>query len=365
MNAGTGRRRYSDHVSSPTRVRSLVAVAAAVLAVVTAAVVSTASLGANRGKPQSAQPSTAGRADSVVLRYLAGPARGRTISGQHNREPASEPTKWTQKVHDITGKFPGLWGADLSFHTLTNRPVQIAEAKRQWLAGSFVTLMWHMCPPTHPEPCGWDTPDGVWAKLDDRQWQELITDGTPLNRAWYDELDAVVPLLQDLQAAGVEVLWRPLHEMNDTWPWWGGRPGLDGSRRLYQLMHDYLVRRHGLTNLVWVWNVSDKWVDQISGYFPGADYVDVASIDIWQKDYPSPADYGAMRAVAAGKPIALGEVKKLPTHTVLDQQPDWAWFMVWAEELVTSNSENAVKATYYDLHVLNREQILRDRRSGL
>jgi hypothetical protein len=35
--------------------------------------------------------------------------------------------------------------------------------------------------------------------------------------------------------------------------------------------------------------------------------------------------------------------------------------MTWAEELVNSNSEDAVRATYYDRHVLNREQLVRDR----
>jgi mannan endo-1,4-beta-mannosidase len=331
---------------------------------VAAGVLAAARLGADRDPQRSSQPLTTGGAESAVLAYLTGPAKGRTISGQHNREPADEPTKWTEKVHDITGKYPGLWGGDLSFHSPGDRPLLIAEAKRQWSAGSLVTLMWHMCPPTHPEPCGWDTADGVWATLDDAQWHELSTDGTPLNRAWRDELDAVVPLLRELRDAGVEVLWRPLHEMNDTWAWWGGRPGPDGSRRLYQLMHDYLVRRQGLTNLVWVWDVTDQRLDEIDDYFPGSDYVDVASIDIWQKDYPSQNDYAAMLAVAAGKPIALGEVKKVPSPAVLAEQPDWAWFMVWAEELSDSNGGDAVEATYYDRHVLNREQVLRDRQHG-
>ena len=314
-----------------------------------------------RDAQQTTRPPTSGRAGNVVLTYLSGPAKGKTISGQHNREPANEPAQWTEKVHDITGKHPGIWGGDLSFHSLSDRPLQIAEAKRQWSAGSLVTLMWHMCPPTHPEPCGWNTPDGVWAKLDDAQWNELITVGTPLNRAWLATLDAVVPLLKELQDAGVEVLWRPLHEMNDTWAWWGGRPGPNGSRRLYQLMHDYLARRHGLTNLVWVWSVTDQRVNAIGDYFPGADYVDVASMDVWHNDYPSWSDYQAMLTVAAGKPIALAEVKKVPLPAVLAEQPGWAWFMVWAENLVDSNSEAAVKATYYDPRVLNREDIARDR----
>jgi mannan endo-1,4-beta-mannosidase len=299
---------------------------------------------------------------SAVLAYLSGPAKGRTVSGQHNREPLDVPARWTEKVHDITGKYPGLWGGDLSFHSLASRAAVIAEAKRQWSAGSLVTLTWHMCPPTAPEPCGWDTQDGVWARLTDAQWQELTTDGTPLNRAWRAELNAVVPLLRQLRDAGVEVLWRPLHEMNDSWPWWGGRPGRNGSLRLYQLMHDYFVGTQGLTNLVWVWDVSDRQLDDAGAFFPGDDYVDIAAVDIWQKDYPTLDDYLTMRRLAHGRPIALGEVGTVPSPEVLAQQPDWAWFMTWAESLVDSNSEEAVKACYYDRQVLTRDDVRRDRR---
>ena len=66
----------------------------------------------------------------------------------------------------------------------------------------------------------------------------------------------------------MEVLWRPLHEMNEGWSWWGGRPGSSGSRRLYQITHDYLVGVKGLTNLVWVWNVKDVDMGGIGEYFP-------------------------------------------------------------------------------------------------
>ncbi len=291
-----------------------------------------------------------------IRAYLAGPAQGWTISGQHNREPLDDPTRWTRKVHDITGKYPGLWGGDLSFFAMGNRGRLIDTARQQWEAGSLVTLMWHMCPPTNPEPCGWDTPDGVWAKLTDDQWRELCTDGTTLNRAWLRELDDVVPLLKRLRDAGVGVLWRPLHEMNDDWAWWGGRPGPDGSQRLFRMMHDYFDRR-GLDNLVWVWSVADRDIDRVGDYFPGTRYVDVAAMDIWQKPYPSIQDYDAMRAVAAGRPIALGEVSRVPTPAVLAAQPDWAWFMVWAEYLIDNNTESAVKAAYTDPHVLNRDRV--------
>jgi mannan endo-1,4-beta-mannosidase len=299
---------------------------------------------------------TGGEARTAVLTYLAAASGKWTVSGQHNREPNDEPTRWTQKVHDITGKYPGVWGADLSFHTLADRRFVVAEAKRQWAAGSLVTLMWHMCPPTHPEPCGWNTPDGVWARLTDAEWSETTTPGTPLNRELTEQWDAVIPLLRELRDAGVGVLWRPLHEMNDTWPWWGGRPGPGGSPMLYRMMHDYFTAA-GLGNLVWVWNVSDRDPAGLAAYDPGAGYTDVASMDIWQSDYPRDSDYRTILDLAGGRPIALGEVRRVPSPEVLAAQPRWAWFLVWAETLVEINDEAQVKSTYYDARVRNRDTL--------
>jgi mannan endo-1,4-beta-mannosidase len=68
---------------------------------------------------------------------------------------------------------------------------------------------------------------------------------------------AVVPYLQQLRTAGIPVLWRPFHEMNETWNWWGGRPGANGGAKIYQQMRDYFTSQ-GLDNLIWVWNVQDN-----------------------------------------------------------------------------------------------------------
>ena len=305
-----------------------------------------------RGKPATAGAT----ARSALLRYLHAASGRWTVSGQHNREPNDQPTLWTAKVHDITGKYPGLWKADLSFHTLEARPGMIAEAKRQWAAGSLVTLMWHMCPPTQPEPCGWDTPDGVWAKLTDAQWTEMLTPGRPLNSALIARFDVVVPLLRQLDDAGVAVLWRPFHEMNDSWAWWGGHPGPDGSLRLYRLMHDHF-RAAGLHNLVWVWSVSDRDPAGISAYDPGPEDSDVAAMDIWHTDFPTRAGYDAMLRVAGDRPIALGELSHVPPPELLDEQPRWVYFMIWAEYLQERASGDEIKRSYYGPRVRNRDTL--------
>ena len=52
------------------------------------------------------------------------------------------------------------------------------------------------------------------------------------------------------------VLWRPYHEMNGDWFWWGKKTGPSGHRALWRMMYDRFVNYHGLNNLLWVWNAN-------------------------------------------------------------------------------------------------------------
>ncbi|MGP4103346.1 glycosyl hydrolase [Nonomuraea sp. KM90] len=294
------------------------------------------------------------RADLIA--YLGGISGRYTLSGQHNREPNSDPTRYTRLAQGITGQTPGLWGGDFLFAPadVAARQTMVNEAIRQWQGGSVVALTWHMCPPTTGPTCGWDS-GGVLGHLSDSQWSQLVTDGTSLNTAFRNRLAEAVPYLRQLQNAGVPVLWRPIHEMNDGWSWWGGRPGANGSRRLYQITYDY-YRAQGLTNLVWVWNVKDVSMGSVGEYWPGAAYADVASLDVWAKMEPSASDYQAMLTVAGGRPISLAEVGRAPSPALLDTQPRWTWFMVWAEWLTDPayNTSASVQASYFGPRVLNR-----------
>lgn len=288
-----------------------------------------------------------------VVNYLTSIEGEHTVSGQHNAEPNSAPAQYTNKVHDITGVHPGLWGGDFLYESdsIAARQTMIDEAKSEWAAGSLVTLMWHECPPTMSEPCGWDD---VRSKLSGAQWTELVTNGTALNNAWKSELDIIVPYLRQLRDAGIPVLWRPLHEINDSWSWWGGTAA---SATLFRITHDYLVNTKGLTNLIWVWSVKDDDPSTLSRYYPGNQYVDLVGLDPWNEGWPSVQWYQAIRSLADSKPMALAEVGALPTPADLAGQPDWTYFDDWAGYLTGANTDAQVKATYYDYQVLHRGDI--------
>lgn len=294
-----------------------------------------------------------------VLAYLNGIAGHHVVSGQHNAEPNSAPTQYTDEVHAITGEYPGLWGGDFLYEadSIAARQTMINEAKAQWAAGSLVTLMWHECPPTIAEPCDWTHVESVNGALTAAQWQQLVTSGTALNTAWLNELNLIVPYLQQLKDAGIPVLWRPLHEINDGWSWWGGT---QFTAALWRITHDYLVNTKGLTNLIWVWSVKDSGsTANLGTYYPGNQYVDVIALDPWVNGFPTTAWYQALQGMAAAdhKPTALAEVGTLPTPAQLAGQPNWTYFNDWAGYITSNNTSAQVQATYFDAQVLHQGQI--------
>jgi len=290
------------------------------------------------------------------LQYLKSISGSKTLAGQHNREPNAEPEKWTKYIAETTGKYPALWSGDFLFQqeNIDQRWTMIKEAKQQWEQGAIVNIMWHACPPNQGEPCGWD-PGLLNAQLTDQEWEEIITDGTPLNKKWKARMDDIAVYLQFLKDNGVEVLFRPLHEMNQGKFWWGGRPGLKGTARLYQITHDYLVKEKGLTNLVWVWDMQDMSQDFVQ-YNPGDAYWDIFAFDVYDNGYDA-SWYNYIIPIVGNKPMAIGECAQLPSPDILAAQPRWVFFMAWSELVQEKNSIPEMKTLYNAPMVITRDEM--------
>ena len=261
------------------------------------------------------------------------------LSGQHNFP--YHLSRHSERVAAGVGKYPMVWGSDFGFtggtdqDSIEGRDAMIEEAKRQYAAGSIITLMWHAVRPTEDEPVlpvvGWR--GSVQAKLSNDQWAALTTPGTDLNRRWLAQLDVVAGYLKRLQDAKIPVLWRPYHENNGNWFWWGGRKGPGGFQALYRMTFDRLVNYHRLDNLIWVWNTNSpngKNAGPYHDYYPGPQYVDILATDIYG-EYPAeplrrPGGTGRGQAGRAGrdrapafprgfdKPAEMGVVHGLGRH---------------------------------------------------
>jgi len=310
-------------------------------------------------KPQPVNPDASQEARQL-LQYLAQLPQGKILSGQHNYPGTI--SHYTEDAYALTGEYPAVWGQDFGFTAegkdgIIHREKIIEEAIEKHSQGFIITLMWHAVRPIDDEPDGWK--ESVQNELTDAQWMELITQGTPLYNRWLAQLDVVAEHLKILRDHKVPILWRPYHEMNGGWFWWGHRPGENGYRVLWQNMFTYFTEHHQLNNLIWVWNANEfrgKNVVSYRDYFPDPNTVDILATDVYTENYAQ-RDYDSLLYLAQGKPIAIGECGPIPTPEILEKQPQWRWFMCWAGFLERENKKAAIKKLYRHKDVLNKNDV--------
>jgi mannan endo-1,4-beta-mannosidase len=270
-------------------------------------------------------------------------------------------------VLGLTGRRPAIFGADLMDYSPSRlehgqKPgTPMDDLIRRSRGGQIITLSWH-----------WNAPSGLIDKVvtgkdgktkDLRWYRGFYTDATTFDieaaladpasesyRLLLRDIDAIAVPLKQLDDAHVPVLWRPLHEAEGKWFWWGAK-GPAPFKKLWRLTCDRLVRVHGLHNLVWVFTD-----DTDPAWYPGDDVVDVVGIDAYPKNR---GDVMAGRWIdlsaryAGRKPIALTECRGVPDVPAMYRlRCPWAYFVSWtAEEGPKRNLPEEVKSVYRDPHV--------------
>ncbi|MCI4666673.1 MAG: glycoside hydrolase family 26 protein [Bacteroidia bacterium] len=268
----------------------------------------------------------------ALYAYLLSISGKKTLAGQHC-PPLLADTRLSV-VHRKTKQYPALFGQDFGFSYpgywdgINYRQQIVDNAIRRHEQGFIISLMWHAVPPTMDEPVSFE--EGIQGSLSPSQWEELLTEGSPLNERWKSQVDVIAWFLKQLKYAKVPVIWRPYHEMNGGWFWWGKKKG--EYQELYRMLFDRLVKFHKLNNLIWVYNTNEikLGVDGHEVYYPGDEYVDIIATDVYRTGY-NEANYKQLTQLAqkSNKPIALGEVGIPPSVEILKNQPKWLWFMKW------------------------------------
>jgi mannan endo-1,4-beta-mannosidase len=291
-----------------------------------------------------------------LLSYLYNIQGKNIISGQLNY--IIDLNEFTDKTREISGKTPAIWASDFSFYygpTLeADRQKLTDTAMEQWSNGSIISLCWHEQRPSDPYDAGWGSVQGSW--YTDEEMTQLVTPGTDLYKQWIAQINQIVPYLKQLRDAGVPVLWRPYHENNAGWFWWGARPAQ--TVQLWKNLYNYMTKECELNNLLWVWSPAsnNEWAEPLAPYYPGDEYVDVCSQDIY--DGFKPEYYQELVDVSHGKPIGIGECGALPDIDFLkSNQPNYTYFMGWGKNLVESNTTDAIKNVYNNPYVLTQDTV--------
>ncbi len=279
----------------------------------------------------------------ALLEFLYSISGRYTLTGQHNYPNIKD--RNTRFAAEYIGKTPAVFSTDMGFakdgdtDSYLARPDIVEECIRQHKLGSIITICWHAVPPTADEPVTFrPLPDAkpeslasLQGQLLDEQFKDVLTPGTELYKRWCAQVDNIAFYLKQLQKAKVPILWRPYHEMNGGWFWWGGRQGEYGTKELYLQLFDRFVNYHKLNNLIWVWSVDRPLRPELefSNYYPGNEYLDVLALDVYGSDFKQ-SYYDVLVALSQGKPLVLGEVGNPPTPEILEEQPKWCFYVIWA-----------------------------------
>jgi hypothetical protein len=292
----------------------------------------------------------------ALLAYLASVYGHHIISGQQeNWRPASNSSFELKYLKANTGKLPALISLDLtgysskSWRRDTNHLV-VAHA-RDWFVNQhgLVAFCWHWRAPL-------DKP-AFYTKETDFDLTRAVTPGTPEYDAILHDLDLIAAELTVLRDAHIPVLWRPLHEANGRWFWWG-RHGPEPFKQLWRLMYEQLALKHHLNNLIWVYSVGGE--TDLAAWYPGDAYVDIVGQDL----YPMDGNHGVARDIfdelktltGGRKLVALSENGPVPDPSALvSEQAGWLYFATWSGDILTkANTPAQLHDLYHSPYVLNQ-----------
>ena len=233
-------------------------------------------------------------------------------------------------VRDVTGAYPAVYGWDVARLFKRGAPdvpdPAGAAALRRWILegygrGGVITLAWHMPNPVNDSDA-WDTSRAV----------DAIVPGGRLHQDYRAKLDVVAGFLNSLRTADgtlVPVMFRPFHEHNGSWFWWGrDHAGVDEFKQLWRFTVEYLRDRKGVRNTLYAYSsdVFDSEAEYLERY-PGDDVIDLLGFD----DYHSVTS-AETRATFVNRLRMLSKMARergklaALTETGVETVPDAEWW---------------------------------------
>lgn len=114
-----------------------------------------------------------------------------------------------------------------------------------------------------------------------------IMPGGDLNEAYTGYLDLIADYGNKLEEAGVPVLFRPFHENNGSWFWWGKAfCDEEAYKNLFKYTVEYLRDSKDVHNFLYVYSPNGPFeneADYLSRY-PGDEFIDVIAFDMYHDD---------------------------------------------------------------------------------
>lgn len=282
-----------------------------------------------------------------LYRFLCSLKGKGILSGQ--QECPRDKTKGREfsYIEEVSGKLPAILGLDYIENDFegVNERAQIWHGK-----GGIVSICWHWGIP----PYGVGYPSSQKSV----DMEELLTPGMALYQGLLENLDRTAKALSVLRDANIPVLWRPLHEFDGAWFWWG-KGGAEAFKKLWRLMYERFTRIHGLNNLIWVLGYSHEMHE---GWYPGDAYVDCIGGDAYTEGIHEELYHWILKQTDKQMPVCHHENGPLPEPGLLfAKHVDWCWFLTWHTIYIHEhNSADYVRYVYNHPYVITLDKLKKD-----
>jgi len=227
-------------------------------------------------------------------------------------------------IKKTTGYDPALLGSDFMFITDKNNNGQANnwfyqqeviitdDVKEAYAKGMINIFCWHLREPNKEDSFyASDLTDAAKTTA----FKSILPGG--INNAWYKtKLDKVASVVSNLKGSNGElipIIFRPFHEFDGSWFWWGANfCSPEDYKAAYQFTVDYLKNTKGVHNILYAFSPDNSYstsTNYLSRY-PGDAYVDVLGMDNYG-DFNNQGQTGSDRANAKLKMISDLAVTKV------------------------------------------------------
>ncbi len=233
----------------------------------------------------------------------------------------------TSDVFQVSGDFPAVVGFDLGRIELGRRAninsinfelmkELIQEAHE---SGSIITLSWHAANPIN-RGSPWNLNGLINRILPTGDRHDIL-------EAYVSQVADFINDLTDAEGKAIPVIFRPWHETNGHWFWWGNETlTSEESKELYRSTVDLLVNTNDVHNVLFAYSPNCALSEEeYLSYYPGDEYVDLLGVDVYDFQDENFVDIATTSLETIAR---LGAIKNKPfafTETGLEniRENDW------------------------------------------
>lgn len=296
--------------------------------------------------------------ETAALFYnLRNSGKTKIIIGQQDAFNSFYETSGFSDIKKSTGNDPAILGSDFMFITDKENPsnnwfVQqenkiIQDTKDAYNKGIINTFCWHLREPYNE--------NSFYASdMTDSQKSDAFKSLLPGGKFndWYkkklDKVASIVSNLKDNNGKLIPIIFRPFHEFDGNWFWWGASYcTAEEYVTVYRFTVNYLRDTKNVHNILFAFSPDNSYTTSSSylSRYPGDDYVDILGMDNYE-DFNNKGTQGSTLAnsklklisdlaISKNKIAALTETgyRVTPTTPAINN-----WFSTYLYDAITNNN---------------------------